>query len=51
MKKRKSITLDEDVSKIVHDEAKKQRLPFSTLVNKMLNECIMVLKYRKSEKK
>lgn len=52
MKQRGSITLDTDVNKGIHDEATKQRLSFSTLVNKVLNEYLMALKKpKRGEKK
>jgi hypothetical protein len=37
-KQRESITLDQDVNEKIHSEAKKQRIGFSTLVNKILYE-------------
>lgn len=48
-KDRESITLDADVNKGIHDEAKKQRIPFSTFVNKVLNEYLIFLKNLNSD--
>ena len=49
MKKGKSITLDPDVNEGTHREAKRQRLPFSTLVNKVLSEYLGLNKNRNKD--
>jgi hypothetical protein len=48
-KDRESITIDSDINKDIHDEAKRQRLSFSTLINRILNEYLIHLKEKKSE--
>ena len=41
MKQRESITIDPDVNLGIHKEAEKQRLKFSTLVNRILHQYLI----------
>lgn len=49
-KTRESVTLDEDVSKGIHEEAKKRRDKFSPFVNKILYDFLVSIGRIKEDK-
>ena len=50
-KDRRSITIDQDVNKGIEEEAKKQRLNFSILTNRILSDYLMAFKKTGNNKK